>query len=803
MHLFLVPVVVALAVLLMVLAVPAMAGQMIPEKAEVVLSDDLAGGKAEGWSGGQLVAEGAAGAQDAGQAYQAKAPQLILTRRVSLTATKHTYVSFRYLANECYSLGVQFNDQTKGGNFKTFICPIQRGQWATATFNIHDIQGCDNHTAGIAIGDKLADMLIWPMEKLPGATLRVRDVAIYHMTPQARAILAVRDARAAPGREPIPESLAPQFDQLQQEAAAVATEEAADAFVAKAVELGERMRRAEQLRLMRAAHARPDASYVVGIESPMVRVTHRNPTMPFSGRIVKSVELAAAAHEYENVQLVVIPVQKKLVKVRLVAGDLIGPAGTIARTNLEWRLADDVQTKPSYGYARGIHGWKPDPLLPGEPFDVELGQLRSVWVTAYVPPESPPGLYEGTLKLTADNAEPTEIALKLRVWNYRLPLRGRFRHMCQFMPQSNEKRRENYAFVLKYRLSPTAQYSRFIATPAAADIAFCLERGITTFIAGNHPGPEINVELVRPYYEALKAAGALDLAVIYIGDEGTSPEALRQFRAKAALVKRQFPGLRAMVGGSTPRPELVGFLDVWDPIISMNTPRGKGYEYNQAACDERLAAGEEVLWYMAGVRPPYTCIELDPPATSMRAWPWVTWKYAVQGWEVYGTQGGWDKPTNKTWPKTPWDTYTWRNYNGSGQFFYPGPDGVPLASIRIENARDGIEDYESLHLLREAVELARLKKPAGVNDAQLAEADRVLAVKPEVMTHMWDWSRQPAAYDTARLEVSRLLDALVTAIGRETFDKYTADQAAARRQRNNERYEQRLKAFLASQPAGQ
>ncbi len=795
MHLFLL----SLAMLVMlwtVLALPAMAGPSIPEEAAVVLSDNLEGGRAEGWSGGQVLAD------EPGHAYRATGPQLILTRRVSLTATKHTYVSFRYFAQGCYSLGVQFKDRTKGENFKTFICPIQRGQWTSVTFNIRDIQGCTKHTDGIAVGDKLADMLIWPMEKLPGASLQVRDVAIYHLTPRARAILAVRDAQAAVGRESPPEAIAPDLARLQEEAATVATEEAADTFVAKAVDLGQRVRRAELLLRMRKAHG-PAAGYVVGVELPTVRVTHRNPTMPFSGRIERSIELAAAAHEYENVQLVVIPVEKRLEKVRLAASDLTSPAGTIAKANLEWRLTDDVQTKPSYGYARGLHGWKPDPLLPGVPFDAEVGQLRCVWVTAYVPPETPPGLYEGTLKLATENAEPTEIALRLRVWNFRLPLRGRFRHMCQFMPQSDQKRRENYAFVLKYRMSPTAQYSRSVATPAAAEIAFCLERGITTFVAGNHPGPEINVELVRPYYEALKAAGALDLAVIYIGDEGTSTEALRQFRAKATLVKREFPGLRVMVGGSTPRPELVGFLDVWDPIISMNAPRGKGYEYNQAACDERLAAGEEVLWYMAGVRPPYTCIELDPPATSMRAWPWVTWKYGVQGWEVYGTQGGWDKPTNKTWPKTAWDTYTWRTYNGSGQFFYPGPDGVPLASIRIENARDGIEDYESLHLLREAVELARLKKPTGVTGAQLAEAERVLSVRPEVMTHMWDWSRQPAAYERARHEVSRLLDALVTALGREAFDQYVAEQAQARRRRTDELYEQRLKAFLATQPAGQ
>jgi hypothetical protein len=185
----------------------------------------------------------------------------------------------------------------------------------------------------------------------------------------------------------------------------------------------------------------------------------------------------------------------------------------------------------------------------------------------------------------------------------------------------------------------------------------------------------------------------------------------------------------------------------------------------------------------------------------MRLWPWVTWKYGVQGWEVYGTQGGWDKPTNKTWPKTPWDTYTWRNYNGSGQFFYPGPDGVPLASIRIENARDGIEDYEALHLLQDALELVKARNVSGVDPALVERARGVLAVRPEVMTNMWDWSRDPAVITAARWELGSVLNDLVTAIRRQAFDDFVARQAEARRKTNNDLYQKRLEAFLASPAA--
>jgi len=155
----------------------------------------------------------------------------------------------------------------------------------------------------------------------------------------------------------------------------------------------------------------------------------------------EAVAIAAAAREYENVQLVVIPVEKDLAKVAVKFTDLKGPAGTISKDNLQWRIAEDVRTKPSYGYPRGKHGWKPDPILPGEPFGVKVGRSKAVWVTAFAPPGAKGGDYAGTITVAPAGAAPVSIALKLRVWDYALPLRGRFRHLCQFQPQSRARGR--------------------------------------------------------------------------------------------------------------------------------------------------------------------------------------------------------------------------------------------------------------------------------------------------------------------------------------------------------------------------
>ena len=51
-------------------------------------------------------------------------------------------------------------------------------------------------------------------------------------------------------------------------------------------------------------------------------------------------------------------------------------------------------------------------------------------------------------------------------------------------------------------------------------------------------------------------------------------------------------------------------------------------------------------------------------------------------------------------PYTNWDPVTVENCDGDGSLTCAGPDG-PLPTIRMENIRDGLEDYEYLWLLAE------------------------------------------------------------------------------------------------------
>jgi len=105
--------------------------------------------------------------------------------------------------------------------------------------------------------------------------------------------------------------------------------------------------------------------------------------------------------------------------------------------------------------------------------------------------------------------------------------------------------------------------------------------------------------------------------------------------------------------------------------------------------------------------------------------------------------------------------------NGDGRFLYPPADvsgalegapvlAGPVDSIRIEQLRDGIEDYEYLCLLRRALDRvgARLTVRQRRRYASLLEV-------PETITRsMTDFARDGAAIEKRRDEIARALEEL-------------------------------------------
>ncbi|MBI4557931.1 MAG: DUF4091 domain-containing protein [Candidatus Hydrogenedentes bacterium] len=143
------------------------------------------------------------------------------------------------------------------------------------------------------------------------------------------------------------------------------------------------------------------------------------------------------------------------------------------------------------------------------------------------------------------------------------------------------------------------------------------------------------------------------------------------------------------------------------------------------------------LWLQ--VRPDsFPSLAADAHAVEARLVPWVCWGHHLGGF-IYDALNRW--PLN--W--LPQSSNAWEGGGTGNEFlFYPGP-GAPVPSVRIERLRDGLEDYEYLAMLEQAIEanetddleLRRLAShqmfPTEVPPAALEEtAKRVLGIRLKI-----------------------------------------------------------------------
>jgi hypothetical protein len=141
----------------------------------------------------------------------------------------------------------------------------------------------------------------------------------------------------------------------------------------------------------------------------------------------------------------------------------------------------------------------------------------------------------------------------------------------------------------------------------------------------------------------------------------------------------------------------------------------------RSAYDDDLEGGKALWWYQSCASHgcyvvggkyfsgwPSYMIDVYPVAN--RIMQWVTWKMGVQG-ELYFSM-------NEAYGKAgrPWEDVNRFGGNGDGTLFYPGrPDRIggrshiPVESIRLKLIREGLEDYEYLHLLDSVGESAFAK----------------------------------------------------------------------------------------------
>jgi len=554
------------------------------------------------------------------------------------------------------------------------------------------------------------------------------------------------------------------------------------------------------------------AAFLVGQARAMDKVFRE--AADFRGSLDRHVQIAAAGRERESFQLVVLPVAKPLRQVQVKVGDLLHEDGVtlLPSSRVHWYRVGYVQTKPSNSSIRRAGWWWPDILLPAEPFDVELGFVQPVWFTVEVPAGAKAGVYRGLITLQPEGGEAQTVGLEVTVRSFSLPLRGKLKTAFCFSPIAweawyrpgevrkllgltpdeqtgelgatwktegvlgHEKWLEVYDFLLAHRLSPTLIYNRLEdgkarVIPGREDMQYCYDRGMNATCLVNVDKLPDDPAAADRYMKELEAwisewnrftedKNWPDFTWYVHGFDESDMREHRQgpfepsIRRIYDLIGEKFPRVKRESANPL-NPAHVGLFDIWTPLTAQWEPELK----------ERQAAGDEVWAYVCcGPTKPFANFFTDFPGVDPRILPWQYHQHGVTGFLYYMTNY-YESQENRNlagpkWPERPWNTLSF-GCNNDGVLIYPGPDATPLASTRLENLRDGIEDYEALAMLAELTE--RLAA-VGEHDDLVREAKEVLAVRPEVSRSWTEYTQEPAVIVQARAEVDKLIEAAMKAL---------------------------------------
>ncbi len=225
--------------------------------------------------------------------------------------------------------------------------------------------------------------------------------------------------------------------------------------------------------------------------------------------------------------------------------------------------------------------------------------------------------------------------------------------------------------------------------------------------------PEKVIRYYREFYQYLKENGWDKRAYLYMLDEPNDKKSYENVLTLGKLVHEGAPQLQRLVveqpyTQDPSWPDIDPAVDIWCPLFSF---------IGREEINEKLSHGDEVWSYTALAQrapayyskytevknydPPYWAI--DQPLTSYRIPTWINLQYKINGYLYWSTVYS-DKSI--TGVMDPWFlpiySASGKHFSGEGYLLYPGkPCGMngPVASMRLKNMRDGMEDYEYFALL--------------------------------------------------------------------------------------------------------
>lgn len=427
------------------------------------------------------------------------------------------------------------------------------------------------------------------------------------------------------------------------------------------------------------------------------------------------------------------------------------------------------------------------------PLTVAAGRNQPVWIEIYIPLTAAAGVYTGSATVTAAGQNPLVVPIQLTVWDFALPSVSTLKSAYSIdhrlvtighglpgsvsveLSQMYSKANLLHRISDNYLLSPETLggVSGGKIRWEAFDAAFGpFLDGTVSLPGGKLPGNKNttlqtrdfnhreDIPFLRDYAQHFKAKGWFDRLFQYTFDEPRDAADWAAIRRRANALHQADPDLKSAVTTSVQNATRGGVAEVIDlfvPTIRFmdNKPNGRdpGGEVPGGADtvgNQRSKYGAEVWWYQAcgshgcgivgggqhdsqGYHMDWPSYMIDLPAMFSRIMQWMSFKYNIQGELYYDMVYAFGEGD-------PWVKQHYFGGNGDGTLYYPGKPSkiggtkhIPIESIRLKLLREGMEDYEYLHLLKTM--------------GEEAYANEQLAL---LVTNTYTWNRDPLDLYAAR-----------------------------------------------------
>ena len=509
------------------------------------------------------------------------------------------------------------------------------------------------------------------------------------------------------------------------------------------------------------------APFALASTDAMTRVFLEADRLPRAA-LGRPLSLKAARHEAESGQVTVVPLAGDLTALTLRLPPLVGPA---AHT-----LTPEIRVL-GYVYCRNTmlgdtEGWWPDPLLEGAASlpAVRLGETATFWLTVTVPGDAPAGRYAGAIAVSAQGVPEQTLPVEIEVYDFAIP-----EPAATSLQTDVFEAEERYLEPLlnRYRLNLAGDGEgawsdgkmRAMARLGKQDFKVGEVSGFRSGGPYVDPALPAKLRVMTQQLARAEAADVRDRCYVYGYDEAghpiRGPGAVHEPEAlfnTAKQIHKFLPDLKIqstplVFSGTGPEVDMTDGVRDLDMLVAwignydhfpdkMKQARHWGYEMWAYAC--------------LGISPPMGNIYTDVNSfTDMRCMLGAqAFKQGWRGFLYWALRYGWSQSQPLT-PLAPdrvktafrplgWGggTLSWM-VNGEGHLIYPGPaeaDGFNpmLGSVRLENLRDGIEDYEYYILA--------------------SKVDRAAAPPPEtVFKHGAAHSREPADYQAEKARLAALI----------------------------------------------